>query len=92
MQTKHESGVQGLKHQTMARFSARLIHLKANKLLLPLFLFKQDFMTNLGPCYFFNDLVYRMAQKYHCDGIGQNLMVLITMYFCLGKLEPVSIM
>lgn len=53
MQTKHESGVQGLMHQAVARFFARLIHLKAmNKLLLPLFLFKQDFITNLGPCYF----------------------------------------
>ena len=29
-----------------------IIHLKANKLLLPLFLFKQDFRKNLGPCYF----------------------------------------
>ena len=82
---------QGLKHQTIARFFTRLIHLKANKFLVPLFLFKQDFITKLGPCYFSMIwIINRMAQKYNCDGIGQNLMVLITMYFCLGKLEPVS--
>ena len=43
---------QGLKHQTIARFFTRLIHLKANKFLVPLFLFKQDFIAKLGPCYF----------------------------------------
>ena len=94
MQTKHKSGVQGLKHQTMAmaRFFSRWIHLKAmNKLLLPLFLFKQDFITNLGPCYF--SMIWFIGWPkniIYCDGIGQNLMVLITMYFFLGKLEPIS--
>lgn len=51
MQTKHESGPQA-KHQTIARLFTRLIHLKTNKYLVPLFLFKQDFITKLGPCYF----------------------------------------
>ena len=35
MQSKNKSGVQGPKHQTIARFCARVIHLKANKLVLP---------------------------------------------------------
>lgn len=49
MQTKHESGPQ-------ASDNCQILHKinssESHKFLVPLFLFKQDFITKLGPCYF----------------------------------------
>lgn len=81
---------QGLKHQTIARFFTRLIHLKANKFLVPLFLFKQDFITKLGPCYFSIIWFIGWPKNIIVMELAKIIMVLITIYFCLGKLEPVS--